>query len=364
MFSSCLREQKIKEEIVEQKEIKFISLTNQQIKNIGIETEKIRFQILSSILKLNGKIEVPPQNMVSISAPLGGYLKSTKLLSGKPVTKGEVLGVIEDLQYIQLQQDYLTAKAQFELQKIEFQRQKDLNQSKATSDKVYEQTKASYQTQLIAIKSLEEKLKLIGIDPQKLNIDNLSKSINIYSPITGFVSAVNVNPGKYVNPNEVLFELVNPSDIHLSLTAFEKDIHKLAIGQRLIAYSNTNSEKKYTCEIILISRNIENNNSAKVHCHFKQYDNTLLPGMFMNAEVEWQGENTAILPEEAIVRYKNNHYAFTVLDNNKFQMYPVQIGKSENDFIEIMNAKNLSNLTFVTKGAYNLLMTFKNISED
>jgi cobalt-zinc-cadmium efflux system membrane fusion protein len=53
------------------------TLTDAQIKNAGIE-RKIEKQI-SSLLKLNGKIDVPPQNLVSISVPMGGYLKYTKL---------------------------------------------------------------------------------------------------------------------------------------------------------------------------------------------------------------------------------------------------------------------------------------------
>lgn len=40
-----------------------------------------------------------------------------------------------------------------------------------------------------------------------------------------------------------MFELVNPSNIHLVLTVFEKDINKLSIGQNLYAYSNNNTDK-------------------------------------------------------------------------------------------------------------------------
>jgi hypothetical protein len=36
------------------------------------------------------------------------------------------------------------------------------------------------------------------------------------------VSKVNVNIGKYVNPSDVLFELINPDDIHLNLKVYEK----------------------------------------------------------------------------------------------------------------------------------------------
>ena len=92
-----------------------VSLTEAQIKNAGIETGVPVSKTMSSILKVNGVIDVPPQNMVSISFPLGGYLKSTKLLPGMHVAKGEALAVLEDPQYIQLQQDYLMAKAKLNI---------------------------------------------------------------------------------------------------------------------------------------------------------------------------------------------------------------------------------------------------------
>ena len=126
-----------------------------------IKAGKIEQRSFSSILKVNGRIDVPPQNMVSVSVPLGGYLKSTKLLPGMHINKNEVIAVIEDQQYIQLQQDYLVAKAQFGFHESEYNRQKELNQSKASSDKVFEQAKSTYQTQRVLIKSLEEKLKLL-----------------------------------------------------------------------------------------------------------------------------------------------------------------------------------------------------------
>jgi cobalt-zinc-cadmium efflux system membrane fusion protein len=341
-----------------------VALTDAQYKNAGIETGNIENKTISSVLKLNGKIDVPPQNMVSVSVPLGGYLKSTRLLPGVHVSKGEVLAVVEDPQYIQLQQDYLTAKAQISFNESEYKRQKDLNESKAASDKVYEQAKATYQTQYVLIKSLEQKLRLIGLNPANVTAGNISKSINIYSPIAGFVSAVNVNIGKYVNPSDVLFELVNPNDIHLALTVFDKDLNKLAVGQHLLAYTNTYPEKKYPCEVILISKNLSGDNAAQVHCHFEQYDKSLLPGMFMNADVEISGANTVVLPDDAIVRFENKNYAFEQKGNKQFEMTEVQIGNSENGFTEIINGAKYAGQTFVTKGAYNLLMVLKNTADD
>lgn len=343
-----------------------VELTDAQLKNTNIETGKIQQKEISSLLKVNGKIEVPPQNMVSISVPLGGYLKSTKLLEGMHISKGEVIAVMEDQQYIQLQQDYLTAVAHFESLEKEFRRQKELNESKASSDKVFEKTQAEYISQKILIKSLSEKLKLIHINPDDLSVNTISRSINIYSPIDGFVSATKMNIGKYANPTDVLFELVNPTDIHLALTIFEKDIDKLFIGQKIVAYNNNQQQKKYNCEIILIGKEISHERSIIVHCHFEQYDKTLLPGMYMNADVEIEATSAFVIPNDGLVRFEGKEYVFIQTQNKKYLMQEVITNNSENGLTQIsfLEKIDLSNKTFVTKGAYTLLMQMKNIDED
>lgn len=350
----------------EVKEIKesIVNLTDAQLKNASLELGKIEEQTISSTLKVNGKIDVPPQNMVSISAQLGGYLKSSQLLPGMKVKKGEVIATMEDQQYIQIQQDYLTTKTKLNYLEKEYNRQKDLNESKATSDKVFQQTEADYFAQKITLKALYEKLKLIGINPETLSESSISRNINIYAPIDGYVTHVNVNIGKYVNPSEVLFELVNPTDIHLALTIFEKDIPQLFIGQKVIAYTNNEPEKKHNCEIILISQHLSDERSVEIHCHFNNYDKTLLPGMYMNAEIEITNKNSSILHEPAIVNFENKHYVFVQLDKHKFEMKEVFTGMHHNGVYEITNASTLKEKTIVTKGAYTLLMALKNTTEE
>lgn len=343
-----------------------VTLTEAQIKNAGIELGKLQNKDISTTLKLNGKIDVPPQNMVSVSMPLGGFLKSTKLLPGMHVTKGEIIANIEDQQYIQLQQEYLMAKSKLLFIENEYNRQKELNQSKASSDKVLQQTEMEYKNQKITTSALSEKLRLININPDLLNESNLSRSINIYSTIDGFVSKVYVNIGKYVNPSDVLFELINPDDIHLNLKVFEKDLEKLAIGQKIMAYNNNSPQKKHPCEIILISRDLSADGIGDVHCHFDDYDKTLLPGMYMNAEVEIKNSNAPSINDDAIISYDGKDFVFVSEEKNKFKMLEIKKTNSENGFTQIrsIDSATISNYTIVTKGAYSILMQLKNKSEE
>lgn len=345
-------------------EINVLVLTDAQMKSAAIATGSIEEKSISSIIKVNGKIDVPPQNMVSISMPLGGYLKSTKLLPGMHVNNGEVIAIMEDHRYIELQQDYLTAKSKLKYAEAEYNRQKELNVSKASSDKILQQAEMEFQTQYINLNALTEKVKLIGLNPKTLAETGISKSVNIYSPIDGYVSKVNVNIGKFVSPTDVLFELVNPADIHLNLMIFERDLEKISIGQKLVAYTNSKPDEKHPCEIILISKDLSSDRTAEVHCHFLDYDKTLLPGMYMNADIEVKSHKTWVTKEEAIVNFEGNYYVFVVLGDNKFEMKKVEPGVKENDEIEILNGEQFAGKSVVIKNAYTLLMALKNKSEE
>lgn len=342
-----------------------LKLNDAQMKNAEIVIGEIEQKEISSVLKLNGKIDVPPQNMISVSLPMGGYLKSTKLLPGMHVVKGQVIATVEDQQYIQLQQDYLTAKAKIGFFENEYKRQKDLNQSKASSDKNYQQAEADYRSLLVLMTALKEKLKLVGVNVQYINENKIQTSINIYAPINGYVSKVNVNVGKYVNPTEVLFELVNPSDIHLALKVFERDLHQLYIGQQLLAYTNNEVGKKRKCTILLIGKDLSSDGNADVHCHFETYDKSLVPGTFMNAEVQVKNVSSAAVPTEALVQFEGKQFLFLAKDKNTFELKEVKVGENEGGFtaIGLPDGFDIKTAKIVVKGAYSLLMMMKNKEE-
>lgn len=343
-----------------------VQLTGEQVKNAGIVTGRAEKRPVKSILKVNGVIDVPPQNLVSVSFPLGGYLQSTDLLPGMHVRKGQTIAVLEDPQYIQLQQEYLVGKAHLQYLEADFKRQQELNAGKAGSDKALQQAESEFTAQKIQVKALAEKLLLIGLDPARLDADNLSRSVQIHAPIDGYVSAINVNIGKYVTPTDVLFELVNPRDIHLNLTVFEQDVQALRVGQRIIAYTNDRPDEPHTGEIILVSRNVNEMRAVEVHCHFDRYDPKLLPGMFMVAEIEVVLANVLAVPESAVVRWENRHFVFIEQAPGAFTMTEVETGASSDGYVQLIPGGeiDLAGAVLVRENAYALLMKMKNTAEE
>lgn len=351
-----------------------VELTDEQFKGAGIEMGKMVQRQISGTIKVNGMLDVPPQQLISVSVPLGGFLKNTDMLQGTRVKKGQIIATIENMDFIQLQQDYLESKSQFQLAQTDYNRQQELAKENVNAKKTLEQAEANYTGLQARQMALREKLKMINIDIASLEAGVISGSINLYSPIDGYVTQVYTNIGKFLSPTDILFEIVDTQHLHAELTVFEKDIPKIKIGQK-VRFTLANERVERTATVFLTGREIDKDRTIRIHCHIDKMDPNLLPGMYLKAEVETGGAWVSALPDEAVVDFQGKKYIFVLRDgqlsaskNEKpegvshFEMLEVQTGNSETGYTEILSNENLdvAKLQLVVKGAYSLLSKMKN----
>jgi len=341
-----------------------ISLTEQQKKNAGIETTILGNQSIANKIMLSGQINVPPQSMSEVSSSTGGIVKMARFMPGNYVSKGQTLVVVENPELAKIQQDYLQARSALSYAQKDYERQKYLNQYQASSNKVMQRALSEKQIQNAAVHGMASQLRSYGINAEKVSAGNIQKSVSITAPISGYISAVNVSVGQFISPSEILYTLINNNSVQLELKVFEKDLDKISLGQRVYAFTNQNPTKKYAANVILISKDFASDRSVMVHCNLVDKNESLIPGTFMNAEVEVNAEEGFVVADDAIVTWENKQYIFEEVKPKTYKMFPVTIGNSENGYTELLNfdPKN-RNKKFVVKGAYSLLMAIKNVEE-
>jgi cobalt-zinc-cadmium efflux system membrane fusion protein len=388
-----------------------VALTADQYKIAGIETGKVETRNLTGIVHTNGMLDVPPQNLVSISAPAAGFLKSSDLLQGSRVRKGQVLAVLRNPEFIQWQQEYLETRHQLDADRsrleyleAEYKRQEELARENVNAAKTLQSAKAEYNSMKSGIAGLEARLggrqaqlRLLGIHLERLRPDNFQSEISLFSPTDGYVMQVNVNAGKYVNTTDVLFQIADTKHLHAELTVFEKDIPKLKVGQK-VRFTLANESRERTATIYLFGREISEERSIRVHCHLDKEDIELLPGMYFKAVVETGANPVPSLPDAAIVSNEGKDYIFVVeaaaegnpeakeeaekkSDAEKeeheegeeapkaehhFRMVEVKKGVTDGDFVEVMLPEDfdVANSLVVTKGAFYLLSAAKSEGEE
>lgn len=301
-------------------DVKFLELSAEKFKASGVVLGEIEEKNMSDILKVNGVLDVPPQNLISINAPYGGFVKETDLLEGTKVKKGQVIAILSNPEYIQMQQDYLENKGKLDFLEKEYQRQKELQAENVTSAKTFQKAESEYKSVFAIVKGLEAKLALLGINKNRILEGNITSEIVITSPINGYVTKVNANIGKFVNPQDVIFEIVDTEHLHVELTVFEKDISKIKEGQKIRFTLANDPGIELTASVHLIGRSFDETRSVRIHGHLDTEDPHLLPGMYVNAVIELGNEKVKAVPKDAVVLSDGKEFIF--IRNKDCQEHP------------------------------------------
>ena len=365
-----------KEAVVEVKEVladNIVEINADQYKMADVKMGAIEYRSLSNLIKINGLISAPPQNVATISTPMGGFIKSTSLMQGSQINKDQVLAMVENPEFIDLQQNYLESKNQLEYVEADYNRQKDLYKDDISSAKSFQQITSEYKVLKGKMNALGQKLNLIGINPEALTETNIQRAIAVKSPISGFVKQVNVNIGKYVSPTDVLFEIVNTSKLTVELTVFEKDIHEISIGQHLRFGLSDEGMDQYIAVIYQVGKILQNDKTIKVYATITNPSARLIPGIYITASVETHNNSMTALPNDAIVQFDEKDYIFVFdrvkQENGKaiteYKLVQVKRGASDNGYTGVVLPEgfDIKKAKIVIKGAYNLMAAKKNAGD-
>lgn len=339
-----------------------IALNQNQEELAGIEIGKIQKQIISEVVDCSGNIEVPPQSLASVNAPLGGFVKDAKFYVGNYVNKGTVLATLEHQSYIELQQKYLETESELDYYREEFKRQGELTIEDAASMKKMQKAKADFGKMEASFLSLKSQLEMIGIDPGDIKNSGIKSTIEIKAPINGYISKINANIGKYMNQNEPLYEIVNNDHLHLHLKIFENDINKIKTGQQILFSLPGNAGETFEATVNTIGQNVdEMERSINIHAHLLNENNSIFkPGMFVNASIQLSSDSVFVLPSTAIITAGNASFVF-VKNQDGYKKIQIEKGIEQNNFIQIINPINqLTNSEVVTNGAYYLNAELEN----
>ena len=350
-----------------------VELSAEQFKVAGIEFGLIGQKNLSNTIKANGLIIVSPQNLASVCAPMGGFVKATDLVQGSPVKKGQTLAIMENPEFIELQQNYLEAKSKLEYAEAEYRRHQELYQEDVYSAKNFQEVTANYKSLKTQLNALGQKLSLIGIDASQLKDETITRTTAVTSPIDGYVRSVNVNIGKFVSPTDIMFEIINTSSLTVELTLFEQDINKVSTGQKIRFALPNEESQQYEAQITQFGKSIASDKTVKVFAMVKQASSRILPGMYVNAWIETTVNPVSALPSESIIQFDEKYYIFIFHKNKEeagkpfteFKMIEVKRGVTDAGFTEVIlpDGLDINNTKVVIKGAYNLMAAMKNAGE-
>ncbi len=370
------------------------TLTNDQIKSIGIEIGGIEEKQLTASIRANGALRVPNQNKASVNSLYAGIVKSLLIQPGNIVKKGQVIAMIANPDFIQSQEEYLSILPGIVLAEQEYNRQKELNAGNAGALKNLQAAESSLRAMQTRRSALEQQIRLMGINPSSLENGKLVSILSLRAPISGIVSNVSVKIGSYIDLNTPVADIVDNSQLHLDLFVYEKDLPRLRDNQSIHFTLTNNPGKEYDAEIYSLGSTFEDESKAvSVHATVKGDKTGLIDGMNITALISLDKITTPAVPNDAIVTYQGQDYIFMVTDPHAekeytekkdgeanqhdhiegkkeirggitFEKVPVAKGTSEVGYTQITVLKTIpANAQIVTKGAFFVLAKITNSGE-
>lgn len=332
-----------------------IVFTSDQMKMSEIKWGPLQLKDVSDIILCNGIIELPPQNHLTISPVMGGTVKEIHILPGMYVKKGTILAILEDPEYLTLQEEFFEASSRYNYQKEEYKRQGELTLEQATSLKKMQMTEADFKVLESRVYSLRKQLEMLGIDPEKLRPENIQSSVDITSPVDGYITSVFKNRGTHIGAGERLCDIIDKSHLHLQLNVFEKDLPYVRQNQKISFTPAAVPDKNFTAKVELIGQAVDReNHGIPVHAHISSSVAELKPGMFVTAKIMANPRRVHTLPITSLVKKDNNFFVF-LYDSSRFERTKIITGKEQDQYVEIiLSDSSLVNSRFVTQGAYYL----------
>lgn len=338
-----------------------IQVTQEQFVQNNMSLGQIKESEFPIMVTASGMIDVPPENRAVVSATMGGYIKTTPLLIGDKVRKGQLLVTIENPEFVALQQEYMEVNGQLSYLKSEFDRQQTMVAENISSQKNFLKAESDYKTAVAKYNGLRKQLGMLNISTEQVEKGVISSVVSIYAPIDGSITEVNVTRGTFVSPSFSIMEIINNDHIHLELSVFEKDIMKVKKGQEVEFRIPEASTEIYKAEVHLVGTSIGENRTIKVHAHLENEEaNNFLTGMFVEADIIIDSSTQMSVPTDAIGVIDDQSYVL-LLDETKDNTYYFKqmavktLGSYQNMTALDKTTTFKEGAQFLTKGAFSLI---------
>lgn len=357
-------EEQVKEEEKdgETSNIKEVALNDAQFKAASIELGTFLKKNLSDVIEVNGYTKLPPQNEADVSVQTTGIIKTILITEGQWVKKGQTLATIESPEFAKLQEAYLTSKSNLAYLQLEYERQKTLNEEAVNSKKIFQKTKSDFEIESARYRSLQKQLAVYNINGN----GNASAIVGLQAPIAGYVSHIAIKIGSNVSVGLPLLSIVDTSKLHVDLLVYEKDLHRVEVGQTVRFLLTNQNDAESLGKVFSIGKTFENESKAvAVHVAMNNTNQKLIAGMYVNAVINL-GENPVnTLPDAAIIKADGRTFIFVLEEDhedekgsekmNHFQRIEVKAGTKQLGFTEVTILQKIDkNAKIALNGAYYL----------
>ena len=287
-----------------------------------VSVETVKDTVFSHYLEVQGNVNTK-ENLI-IYPQFAGILNTVNVIAGQKVSKGQVLGTIDDGG---LSQQLAQLENQLALAKTTFERQKRLWDQKIGSEIQYLQAQTNMVSQQKAVSQMKAQLA----------------KTRVIAPFNGVIDELIAERGQVVGPGQGLMRIVNLNNMFVSTTVPESYIGKLKVGTEVSVYL-ASLGKSFNGKIRQVGNNINpNNRSFGIEVSVPNTDNLLRPNQVAKLKItDYTNAKAVVVPSNVIQEDADgNQFVFevsSVKDKTGIaKKVIVKVGKTSDNYTEILS---------------------------
>lgn len=334
-------------------------LTPKDIRKAGIAFESIQKQEVPRHINCTGYLITTPGHRISIPSPAAGRIIAVHYRLGQFIKAGTKISLLENVDFVKLQQEYLETLNQFDYFKEEYARQGELTVENATSMKKMQIARRDYQSAEIMLLALRSQLENLGICPDSVRSEKFTPIIPIMADCSGYLSKIDICTGTYVEKGKPLFELVNTQALSLKLKVLEQYFGKLKPGQIVDFHMSFDSFSTYKAKLTSVVKEIDpNQHTATIYAELSMRNESFIPGMSVKASIEAGYDTVWMMHPASIFHHPTGSFIFVKKDGYYIKI-PIQQGSTNQGKTEINGLPDQMSDSVVISGVEYLGALFK-----
>jgi len=340
-----------------------VKLSEEALKTLNLKTEVAEQRPISSEIKTTAVIEPNRTRIAHVSPRISGRVVDVKAVLGNSVEKGEILAELDSIELGQTKAEYLKSKANLEIARANYSRERRLFKKQITSEKDYLYAKAEFIRSESALNTAVETLRLLGLSDEEiksLKWGENSQPTSIFpliAPFTGTVVEQHIVLGEFIKPEDRPYTIADLSHLWIQLDIYEKDLRWVEIGKSVDINVNAYPGEHFKGKVTYISDILdESTRTAKARVEILNSDGKLKPGMFATAAISIpsiDSEEVVVIPSSAIQQIEGETTLFVQEGEGSFVMRGVSLGQKTGDYVQVLNGLDPGDRV-VTEGGFYL----------
>lgn len=338
-----------------------VKLTAEQIAAAKITVAKAEPGVLTRTIAAPAVVMADPDRVGRVAAKVAGTVAELRKKLGDSVARGEVVAVIDSREVADAKSEYLAAQVNYDLQNTLFQREKGLFDKKITAEQLFLKAQTTFAEARLRLDLARQKLASLDLSDSEIAalphqpVRDLRRK-EIHAPIAGRVIERRVNVGQPIGGEGQEKELYVLADLSTVWADISVPISELPeIHEKQVVALN-HGEENDKGRIVFVSPVLNRDtHSGRVIASFGNESFGLRPGTAMTARIALAEKKAAVRVPRAALQMINGEPVVFVQTPDGFMKRNVEIGKSDDDGIEIVSGLKpgetvAASNTFVLKG--------------